>query len=222
MRFLKKSGDVSSRIRIMFAASVLSTIVTVSLLSLMERKETTQRESVQDCKIDIVLRDQHKEEKKEKVENKQLENVDNEVQEQEKNKQEEKEEVKDYTSRTIEELRQKTGLDVIGFEEYTFELSFYSDLNCENGYGNLTANGEILSEGMIANNFLDFNTKIYMEGYGTKRVTDRGSKKYFNAVNKVDVFVPRKNGELDSEYYRRVNNMGRKNTKGYILKLAEG
>lgn len=135
--------------------------------------------------------------------------------------QEEKERMKDYTYRTIKELKQKTNLNVVDFEEYTFEISFYSDLNYENGYGNLTANGETLKSGMVANNFLPFDTKVFIEGYGTKRVTDRGSEKYFTDVTKFDVFVPRNTGESDKEYYKRVNNLGRKKVKGFILKIED-
>ena len=117
----------------------------------------------------------------------------------------------------INELRSITGIDLIGYSKVTFEVSFYSDLNCENGFGNITATGKTLEDGMIANNFLEFGTKIYIEGLGLKTVEDRGSKKYFNAINKIDVFVPRINGESDSEYYKRVNSLGRKNIDGYIL-----
>ncbi|MGL4801885.1 MAG: hypothetical protein ACRC18_06440 [Cetobacterium sp.] len=122
----------------------------------------------------------------------------------------------------IHELRNKTGLDVIDYKEYTVHLSFYSDLACENSiYGNVTATGEILSPGMVANNFLDFGTNIYMEGYGLKVNKDRGSKKYFNSIEKFDVFIPRNQGESDSQYYKRVNNLGRTTTKGYILEIRK-
>ena len=127
----------------------------------------------------------------------------------------------DWIVEKVNEIREATGLNVIGFEKHTFELSFYSDLNCENGYGNLTASGKTLSDGMIANNYLDFGTNVYIDGYGLKVVEDRGSYKYFNAVNKADVFVPRIQGESDSEYYKRVNMLGRKNVNGYILYIGE-
>ena len=127
----------------------------------------------------------------------------------------------DWIVEKVNEIREATGLNVIGFEKHTFELSFYSDLNCENGYGNLTASGKTLSDGMIANNYLDFGTNVYIDGYGLKVVEDRGSYKYFNAVNKADVFVPRIQGESDSEYYKRVNMLGRKNVDGYILYIGD-
>ena len=121
----------------------------------------------------------------------------------------------------VNELREITGVNLNGYSKITFEVSFYSDLNCENGFGNITATGKTLEGGMIANNFLEFGTKVYIEGLGLKTVEDRGSKKYFNAINKIDVFVPRNNNESDSEYYKRVNNLGRKNIDGYILFIGE-
>lgn len=118
----------------------------------------------------------------------------------------------------VRNLKDAYGINTYGYRKYTMELSFYSDLNCENGYGNLTATGEILSPGMVANNQLPFGTKVYMEkGYGMKTVKDRGSHRYFGNVTKFDVFVPRKSGESDGAYYRRVNNMGRVNVTGYIF-----
>lgn len=121
----------------------------------------------------------------------------------------------------INNLAEITGLDVTGYEKHTFEVAFYSDLNCENGFGNITATGEVLEDGVIANNFLDFGTKVYIEGLGVKTVKDRGSKKYFYDVSKIDVFVPRNNNESDYEYYERVNSMGRKKVNGYILYFSE-
>lgn len=218
---IMKSGEVN-RGRAMFMASMLSAMITIPSTIVIEDVAQIRNEYieyVQSYDDELALRKQYRAEREE--EDKQYENIATEAYEKVKYEQEEAERMKDYTYRTTKELRQKTGLNVVGFQEYTFELSFYSDLNIENGYGNLTANGETLSAGMIANNFLPFNTNVYIEGYGTKRVTDRGSEKYFNAVNKADVFIPRNSGESDSEYYRRVNNMGRKYVKGYILELGE-
>ena len=124
-------------------------------------------------------------------------------------------------TKKINELKNITGLNVVGYEKHVFEISFYSDLNCENGFGNITATGKTLKDGMIANNFLNFGTKVYIDGLGLKTVEDRGSKKYFNAVNKADVFIHRNYGESDKEYYRRVNNLGRKHIDGYILHIEE-
>lgn len=118
----------------------------------------------------------------------------------------------------LNELKDKTGIDINGYEEVIFDLSFYTELDGDNGYGDLTASGQPLANGFIANNFLDFGTNIYVEGYGLKVVMDRGSELYFGDVSKIDVYVPRNNGENDDDYYNRVRAMGRPKAKGYILK----
>lgn len=114
--------------------------------------------------------------------------------------------------------REPLGISINQLQPITMEISYYSDLNCENGYGNLTATGKILSPGMIANNHLSFGSKVYIEGEGMKIVEDRGSKKYFPTIASCDVFVPRIKGESDSQYYKRVNNMGRHYKQSYIIK----
>lgn len=115
------------------------------------------------------------------------------------------------------ELNDKHNLNINYLTPINFHVSFYSDLNCENGYENLTATGEVLSDGMVANNHFKFGTQLYIKGFGLKTVKDRGSKKYFSKKNNVDIFIPRNKGETDSEYYKRVNNMGRLDVPGYII-----
>lgn len=217
---LKKSGG-GNRVKAVMVASMLATsVVLATVPSVGSHKESTLKDGqeLEEALWKVRIERVNQEIKEEEIAEEWVTNV---LREQKKREEEklERERMKNYTYRKTKELKEKTGLNVVGFQEYTFELSFYSDLNIENGYGNLTANGERLSAGMIANNFLPFNTKVYINGYGTKRVTDRGSKRYFNAVNKADVFIPRNYGESDSAYYKRVNNMGRKHVKGYILKL---
>ncbi|HBJ1650914.1 TPA: hypothetical protein LA460_000133 [Clostridium botulinum] len=99
-----------------------------------------------------------------------------------------------------------------------FELTFYTSLNCENGYGAKTCNNKPLSRGIVANNHYRQYTKLYLEGYGEVTVADKGSNKHFNNDFRLDVFVPRNNGENDSEYLNRVNNIGRQKVKGKIIK----
>ena len=111
---------------------------------------------------------------------------------------------------TIHMLRQKTNLNVVDYQEYTLKLSFYSALAQENSiYGDITATGEKLRDGFVANNIFPFGTMIYMESYGLKVNKDRGSHKYFNSVEQFDIFVPRIPGESDSQYSQRVHAMGR-------------
>ncbi len=99
----------------------------------------------------------------------------------------------------------------------TWEVSYYTSLNCENSkHGAVTATGENLRYGFVANNHLKFGTKILVDG-NLKVVKDRGSNKYFSNSNAIDVFVPRLDRESDYKYYKRVNNMGRHYKEGYII-----
>lgn len=98
----------------------------------------------------------------------------------------------------------------------TFYLSFYTNLPSENGGWTVTATGDTLKYGMVANNVYPFYTKIYLEGYGTMRVMDRGGSD-FNSRSRLDVFIPRRSGESSSAYLRRVNNMGRRTARGRVL-----
>lgn len=117
----------------------------------------------------------------------------------------------------VKRIKERYGIKSNNYKVYTMTLSFYTDLNCENGFGPITATGKRLTNGQIANNQLPFGTKVYIDGHGMKTVEDRGSKRYFNTVTKVDVFVPRNAGESDSAYWRRVNNMGKIKAKAIVF-----
>lgn len=131
-------------------------------------------------------------------------------------------EYKDKVSRQriLDELSVKTGMNVNDYEEYNLELSFYTDLQEENtpGQQSICANGDVLDSSVIANNVLSIGTDVYIEGFGTKEVKDRGSEKYFGHIEKCDVFIERHSGESDNDYFNRVNNMGRIVKKGYVIK----
>ena len=71
--------------------------------------------------------------------------------------------------------------------------------------------------GVVASNVYSFYTRIYLEGYGTMTVLDRGGSD-FNSQNRLDVFIPRNSGESNTQYYNRVNAMGRPTTQGYVIK----
>ncbi len=43
----------------------------------------------------------------------------------------------------------------------------------------ITASGKKVKVGMVANNWLDFGTKVFIKGLGEFTVEDRGSRKYF-------------------------------------------
>ena len=94
-----------------------------------------------------------------------------------------KEEIAKYIGSDEYKLREETrswrlprGISIDQLQPIMMEISYYSDLAIENSkYGNITATGKTLQNGMIANNYLDFGTNVYIEGEGMKVVEDRGS-----------------------------------------------
>lgn len=119
------------------------------------------------------------------------------------------------------ELKQLTGLNITGYKEVNFNLSFYTDLPSENIPGQKTTDciGRPLEHYGVANNQLGLGTDLYIEGFGYKEVRDKGSGKYFDNTTSLDVYIPRNPGESDHIYKRRVNNLGRITKKGYILQI---
>ena len=110
----------------------------------------------------------------------------------------------------------------------TFVLTYYGLLSseCGNTKG-ITASGKRISRGMIASPpQLKFGTKIMIEG-NEYVVEDRGSSKYIKVNNdgsiRLDVYLPKIDGESDNEYYKRIQSKGVRKVKGYIIenKLIE-
>ena len=140
--------------------------------------------------------------------------------------QKQKEELVEYIGSDEYKLREETrswrlprGISIDQLQPIMMEISYYTDLVIENSkYGNITATGKTLQNGMIANNHLDFGTNVYIEGEGMKVVEDRGSERYFSTVAACDVFVPRIPGENNTEYFNRVNAKGRHYKQAYIIK----
>lgn len=100
-----------------------------------------------------------------------------------------------------------------------FILTYYTSLISENSSaGAITCQGKKLSRGGVANNVIPQNTKLYLEGYGEVIVNDRGSNKHFSVDTRLDVFIEKEQGESDSHYKTRVNNMGVRKVHGYIIK----
>lgn len=96
-------------------------------------------------------------------------------------------------------------------------LTFYSSLAVENGgFTGINCSGKKLTPGTVANNVLPLGTKIYTEEFGTLTVEDRGGDN-FDTIHRLDVYVPRERGENDTDYLRRVNNMGRVKVTGYMV-----
>ena len=88
-------------------------------------------------------------------------------------------------------------------------LTFYGDFAHENGgYTGIDAQGNKLVAGTVASNVYSFGTKFELNGQ-IFTVRDRGGKN-FNSSNRLDVFVPRKSGESNSAYAKRIREYGRK------------
>jgi 3D (Asp-Asp-Asp) domain-containing protein len=131
-----------------------------------------------------------------------------------KKEENEKKKAEEEKKRLEEEARKHKEENI----EYTeFELTFYTSLDSENGFGAKTCQGKPLSSGIVANNVIPQNTKIHLEGYGQVTVADKGGSN-FNTSNRLDVYVGKQPNESNAHYSKRVSNMGRKIVKGYIIK----
>ena len=98
----------------------------------------------------------------------------------------------------------------------TFILTFYTDLDSENGpCGPVNCHMQRLKYGMVANNVLPQGTKIATKEFGELSILDTGGPN-FDVRNRLDVFIPREFGESDRKYYLRVNKMGIVKVKGVL------
>lgn len=110
----------------------------------------------------------------------------------------------------------KSDKQITSPKKQEFIVTYYTDLNSENGYGAVNCLGEKLEHTMIASNYYKLGTKIKIDGV-TYEVRDRGSSR-FNNPKRLDMFIPRNKDESNSEYYKRVNAMGVKRVEGHIVK----
>lgn len=109
-------------------------------------------------------------------------------------------------------------------------VSFYTGLSIENGgYEELNALGGPLTIGSLAApSDIPFGTSFIIENLpsdvqtDTFTVDDRGSaiKRINHNTIKVDVYVKRKKGESDAQYFERTNNLGIIYTKA-LYKVPE-
>ena len=98
----------------------------------------------------------------------------------------------------------------------TITLTFYGDFAHENGgYAGIDTQGNKLVAGTVASNVYSFGTKFELNGQ-IFTVRDKGGSN-FNSSNRLDVFVPRKSGESNSAYSKRISSYGRKTVTMYKL-----
>lgn len=99
----------------------------------------------------------------------------------------------------------------------TITLTFYGDGADENGgYAGLNAYSQKLSAGMVASNVYPRGTKFVTPDGQVFTVNDKGGPN-FNSFDRLDVFVPRKSGESDDAYKKRIYQLGRKTVTLYKL-----
>lgn len=112
------------------------------------------------------------------------------------------------------------------YKEVNVRVSFYTSLASENGghAGKNAINGKLKLGSISAPKNIPFGSTISIPkmqnylGITDFKVDDRGGAIYVrdDGTYKLDVYVPRKQGESDTEYFNRVNNMGIVNTKAKI------
>lgn len=117
----------------------------------------------------------------------------------------------------LSKMSNATGLNVKDYYKENFKFTYYTALPSENGGYTVTCNGKPLRDGIVASNYYPQGTKLYIGGR-VYTVADRGSSR-FNSPNRLDVFVGRQGGESNSEYFKRVNNMGTKTIEGFVLEI---
>ena len=99
-------------------------------------------------------------------------------------------------------------------EYIEFTLTFYTSVECG---GNISCEGKRLTQMIVANNVRPLGQKIELEGYGTLEVRDRGGDNFFNPF-RLDVFLPRLQGESNKQYQKRARDLGRIKVKGRVIK----
>lgn len=211
-------GDGGKRAKAILMASIISTAITAQTMEVIEYNQQVDIEHTKDYEKEKALREEYRNYRE--VEEKEFEKIATEMYEKVKYEQEEAERMKDYTYRTIKELKAKTGLNVVGFQEINITITFYGDTYEQNGgYPNITCTGAKLVQGMVASNVYPLGTKIEWEGK-VYTVSDRGGS-HFDSPNRLDVFVPRYSGEDDDEYIARIYRYGKRTVEATILQIGK-
>lgn len=110
------------------------------------------------------------------------------------------------------------------YKEINLEISFYTSLIEENGTNGLDANGNPLEWGTLAiPRNVPMGTKFEIEGYKDTIFVGRDVGNPNNirikedGTYRVDMFIPKKQGETNAQYKKRVNNYGKVKRKGKII-----
>lgn len=125
---------------------------------------------------------------------------------------------KEEAEKMAAEKREKEKQEKEASLNKVFKLSFYTTLPEENGGHANMANGKPIvgAYNVVASNYYPLGTKIYLEGFGTMVVSDRGGSA-FNSPDRLDVLIQRKEGESVANYKARVRKLGRQQISGKIV-----
>ena len=95
-----------------------------------------------------------------------------------------------------------------------FTLTFYTTVECG---GDIDCMGRKLTFMCVASNVYKNGTMIELGQFGTLEVRDKGGSS-FSKNNRLDVFLPRLNGESNRQYQQRARDLGRIKVKGRVVK----
>lgn len=117
----------------------------------------------------------------------------------------------DYPTQSVSRGRSVRGTAI------TMTLTFYGDGANENGgYAGMNAYSQKLTAGTVASNVYPRGTKFSTPDGRILTVNDTGGKAFKN-YNRLDVFLPRKPGESNIAYKKRISNLGKRTVTLYKL-----
>ena len=99
-------------------------------------------------------------------------------------------------------------------EYMEFTLTFYTTVECG---GDIDCMGRKLTFMCVASNVYKNGTMIELGQFGTLEVRDKGGSS-FSKNNRLDVFLPRLQGESNRQYQQRARDLGRIKVKGRVIK----
>lgn len=183
---------------------------------LSSKLEVSQKKLENEYKINAELLNTNRQLKTELEEQSNIIETQNEIYDNLKKEYEQLQKHSSSLEKQIESLKQKQNHSPLGEQKITMTLTFYGDFAHENGgHQGIDAQGNKLIAGTVASNVYPMGTQFEYNGK-IFTVRDRGGSN-FNNYNRLDVFVPRNNGESDTEYANRISHYGKKTVVMYKL-----
>jgi len=103
----------------------------------------------------------------------------------------------------------------VSYSQDLWKISAYCSCKicCKKYADGITASGKQVKQGMVACNWLNFGTVLYIEGLGVYTVEDRGNVKYFGTKKE-----QRKSLDIYFDTHEEATNFGVKYKKVEIIK----